>query len=691
MIKICLPDFELARLEPTKVTASESLSYDNKGMEEIRSAMEILTGVDLDIVFCSEKLLNLDTLLMHVLLLGNDSDQVIEYDNISLEALEKALEIDLLHAIVKSEVKVLDNFMGSRQALIIDARNKISTFQDLEDTYIMVQSKLHDTEETLKQSRDHILEMKMQLAKLQMASLAFNQNEYLSKEVKISGIYLKPELQSVEKQHILRMLEKSLARELDFEKKLIETKQNEEDLKLKLRLTEQVALCMEEAAEVIWARFLEAENTAEVLMGISKEMVGRLQVVQFTLDTSINREQDMNCKLQDYAAKLNAKDMEIGKLCSELSAQSSEVATLKANVSLLGEQLRESMSKLEEANTSNETSQEHLVEMESIIESLKETIDVAESRAENAEAKVNQLTETNLELTEEVSFLKGSNDGNAEKLSGLEKQLRDLELQLQHAKASSEASQEQQNMLYSAIWDMETLIDELKQKVSKAEGKTENAEEQCVILSETNLELNKEVEFLRNKVEFLEMSLDQATIENMASAKDISIKSNIVMDMVMQLAVERERIQQKFYNLAKENKLLVEKLRKAKKGASTISRDGNNINNKEISTSRLDSPTSSCKEASDDKAAELPAKGFQNQVKESLDDASAVQTEMQFPDPSDHDDNNSVKKLGTENRVEAEQSRRRRYMYMAISVPLLSALAVYLFDKQEAILKMLNG
>lgn len=370
----------------------------------------------------------------------------------------------------------------------------------------------------------------------------------LSKEVKISGIYLKPELQSVEKQHILRMLEKSLARELDFEKKLIETKQNEEDLKLKLRLTEQVALCMEEAAEVIWARFLEAENTAEVLMGISKEMVGRLQVVQFTLDTSINREQDMNCKLQDYAAKLNAKDMEIGKLCSELSAQSSEVATLKANVSLLGEQLRESMSKLEEANTSNETSQEHLVEMESIIESLKETIDVAESRAENAEAKVNQLTETNLELTEEVSFLKGSNDGNAEKLSGLEKQLRDLELQLQHAKASSEASQEQQNMLYSAIWDMETLIDELKQKVSKAEGKTENAEEQCVILSETNLELNKEVEFLRNKVEFLEMSLDQATIENMASAKDISIKSNIVMDMVMQLAVERERIQQKVPN-----------------------------------------------------------------------------------------------------------------------------------------------
>lgn len=355
-------------------------------------------------------------------------------------------------------------------------------------------------------------------------------------------------MQLVEKQHILRMLEKSLARELELEKKLAEMSLNEEDLKLKLRLTEEVALCMEEAAEVIWGRFLEAENMGEVLMGISKEMAGRLQVVQFTLVTSANREQQINSKLQQYGEQLNLKDLEIGKLCSEVSAASSEVASLKANMSTLEKQLRESVFQLEEANNSNEANQEHLAEMENIVESMREAIDMAENRAEDAETKISHLTETNLVLTEELSFLKGSNDGSSKKLSSLEKQLRDLEHQLQHARASSEASQEQQNQLYRAIWDMEILIDELKQKVSTAESKTENAEEQCLVLTEDNLGLKKEVEFLRNKVLCLEMSLDQVTVEKMANAKDITIKSNGITHMVVQLAVERERIEQKVPN-----------------------------------------------------------------------------------------------------------------------------------------------
>ena len=77
----------------------------------------------------------------------------------------------------------------------------------------------------------------------------------------------------IDKVHVLRMLEKSLSRELDLEKKLTESKQNEEDLKLKLRLTEQVAFIMEEATKVVWGRFLEAENSSVVLMGISRDLV----------------------------------------------------------------------------------------------------------------------------------------------------------------------------------------------------------------------------------------------------------------------------------------------------------------------------------------------------------------------------------------------------------------------------------
>ena len=114
-----------------------------------------------------------------------------------------------------------------------------------------------------------------------------------------SNINLKLKMPAVRQQrHILRVLDKSLERELDLEKKLLEIKQSEEELKLKIRLTEQVGFCMEEAAGAIYGRFLEDENLAEVLMGISKELVGRLQIVQFNLNGSIQREAEAKSESQ---------------------------------------------------------------------------------------------------------------------------------------------------------------------------------------------------------------------------------------------------------------------------------------------------------------------------------------------------------------------------------------------------------
>jgi predicted nucleic acid-binding Zn-ribbon protein len=181
--------------------------------------------------------------------------------------------------------------------------------------------------------------------------------------------------------------------------------------------------------------------------------------------------------------------------------------------------------------------------MENLVESLKESVYEAETRAENAETKVTQLTDTNVELVEEINFLKGSRDSSTKKVTVLEKQLRESEIQLQHAKASSEASQEQQNMLYTAIWDMETLIDDLKSKVSKAESKTDGVEEQCIVLSESNMELNKEISFLRSRVNALEMCLHEANESKAAKAKEIIVRTELIMATVMQLTRERERIQ----------------------------------------------------------------------------------------------------------------------------------------------------
>lgn len=357
-----------------------------------------------------------------------------------------------------------------------------------------------------------------------------------------------------QRRYILQMLEKSLARELDLEKKLAESRKNE-DLTLKLRYTEQVAFYMEEAAEVVWGRFLEADNAAEVLMGISKGIMGRLQVTKFNLNGSMQRENELKSKVQSLIEQLKAKDEKLERCNAENIQENLEVLLLKENIQENPEvlALREKVKFLEEERkdfelrinamiAENEECHEHLIEMENFVESLKESIDVAENRAESAEAKVTQLTETNLELTEELNFLKGSASTAEKKVGSLEKQLRELDIQLQNAKASSEASQEQQNMLYTAIWDMEILIEELKSKVSNAEGNKDSAEEQCTVLSETNQELNKELDLLKSRMISLKTSLDQASNTKLSSAREIDTRTKFIMDMVMQLATERKRI-----------------------------------------------------------------------------------------------------------------------------------------------------
>lgn len=556
-------------IESNSVHFHEEATSSGEGIQEMQNTS--LSYVDLGLVYSNEKLVNLQVLLMLLLGWDNDPDAMASGNSdISAEFIERALVFDLLCGILDSELREVETFLDTVQAEIVDARHKISSCGPLGAPFDRMENKLHDSEEAFNKCEELVLEMKVQSTKLQSFSY-FRHEKWnndkaidISEQYQLSSIIGRSKVLSVEQQrNILRMLENTLAREIDLENKLSESRQSEDQFKMKLHYTEQVALRMEEAAEVVWGRFLEAENAAEVLMGISKELVGRLQIVQFNLNGSIQREAEFKSKLEGCIEDLNTKDFTLKMLeksNAEHAAKASDVSTLTKRVKLLEEQLKESEIQLEKANASKETSQEHLHEMEIIIDSLKENIYEAESRAESAEAKVTELTDANMELTEELNFLKGNNDKNTKKVTSLEKQLRESEIQLQHAKASSEASQEQQNMLYSAIWDMETLIEDLKSKVSKAESRTETVEEQCIELSESNFELNNELGILRDKIECLEASLDQSNIEKDANAKEISYRTKLITDMVTQLATERERIQKQLITLVKEKEILVKKL-----------------------------------------------------------------------------------------------------------------------------------
>jgi chromosome segregation ATPase len=176
---------------------------------------------------------------------------------------------------------------------------------------------------------------------------------------------------------------------------------------------------------------------------------------------------------------------------------------------------------------------------ENIINDIKDTISKAESRAQNAEARCVELTQANVQLNGELNSLKSQGSNRADLL---EQKLMESDAQLEHARASLEAISEHQGMLRSSISDMEHMIQDLKEKYSKAETRAESAESKCTLLTDTNLELSEELSFLRGRVESLENSLRHANRQKLSTAKDIGIKTKTISDLVAKLALERERL-----------------------------------------------------------------------------------------------------------------------------------------------------
>uniref|UniRef100_A0A7N0TTN1 WIT1/2 N-terminal helical bundle domain-containing protein n=3 Tax=Kalanchoe fedtschenkoi TaxID=63787 RepID=A0A7N0TTN1_KALFE len=511
------------------IQSMEELSSSGEIMREVGGVAMILTKVEMDIVCSSEKLFNLNVLLMNVA--TRESELEVSVSVKEDIPPEKVLEFNLLCGILDSEVKELSNFFSWLHQEIVSVREIISSTssEHMEEAFKLFEDKLQDCDESLKQSQEQLEDMKMQAADLQKTSFVFWSYEQCNyaQNAQILGtdqyIEDKVHMQTGEqKRHVLRMLEKSLARELDLDMKLNEARQIEKDLKLRLHSSNQEASYLEEEATDIWAQFLEAENTAVVLMGISKDLLGQLQTFQFNLNCLTQNRDDLKSNLEDLRMQLE------GKSAEEINVLNSEVARLKEN-----------------------------------IEDYEAKLSAAKCRAETVEAKCNDLEETNLKFNEERNHLKESSIIEKEYM---ETQLKDLDLKLQHSLATAEASQENENMLNSTIRDMANVIKDLKTKALNAECHANGAEAKCLVLSESNAELSKEVGFLRNRQEILEASIRETNETKTESAKNIEMRAKVITSLVMQLATERDRLHQQLHSLAKENKVLVVRLQTENKG-----------------------------------------------------------------------------------------------------------------------------
>lgn len=496
--------------EFNKSSVSLKTSSGGDTFRDSDSTGEILARYELDITYICEKLANLNMLSMYVETMESDFEAFVP--DMDPDLVVKALKYDLLSGYLNSEARVLESHISDLKREKANVREFLSSRKHLGEHLVGMEDMLYDSEKSLEQSLEQVVEIKTRSANFEMNFLRVSGDERCTDSLNSDVLQLneKMKMQSVEHQrHFLRMLEKSLGREIDLEKRVSELTQVVETLSMRLHFLEQEVLYAEEEAETALKKFYEADNKSDLLMEISKELISKIQILHFNLSGLVQRETELKSALLKLEARVTESEIQLDN---------------------------------------EKSSAEGIVEMENTIKDLKEQIIEAESRVVSYEDKCQELKDAH------------------EKVISLEKELSDVKVKLRHAEACNEASQEDKNMLRSTIKDMDNVIADMKKKVAQSAIQFDNVEDKCILLSESNADLKKELSFVRGRVKCLETSLHQMEEAKKASAKDISLRSKFITDLVMQMAFERERLQKQISMLKQENFFLVKSLKKTDKG-----------------------------------------------------------------------------------------------------------------------------
>lgn len=143
-------------------------------MNSEASNVEILTRVELDLAFASEKLLNLEMLVMEIARRATDFEPpTFEDESISSETAESAFELDILYGILDAEVKELVNLISSLQADIRGIEHRVYE----EESGGKVKAKLDAATMTLKQMQELIADIRNESAKFEKAIQFIHETE----------------------------------------------------------------------------------------------------------------------------------------------------------------------------------------------------------------------------------------------------------------------------------------------------------------------------------------------------------------------------------------------------------------------------------------------------------------------------------------------------------------------------------
>uniref|UniRef100_J3M572 Uncharacterized protein n=1 Tax=Oryza brachyantha TaxID=4533 RepID=J3M572_ORYBR len=106
--------------------SQENVRCHGNGMNIDGSNMDILTRVELEVPFASEKLLNLEMLVMEIARMATDFEPpILEDESVSSKTAKSSFELDILYGIRDAEVRELDEMITSLQNDIQNVEHKM--------------------------------------------------------------------------------------------------------------------------------------------------------------------------------------------------------------------------------------------------------------------------------------------------------------------------------------------------------------------------------------------------------------------------------------------------------------------------------------------------------------------------------------------------------------------------------------
>ncbi|CAL1392300.1 unnamed protein product [Linum trigynum] len=119
---------------------------------------DILTRVELDLAYASEKSLNLSLFTMQVANREGDFEALVSASDVDLfsDTAGKGLEFDLLSGILEFLVSELDQFLGNLQADIDEVSGILYSYKDAGGISFVLEEKLQDCNASLQQLQDQV-------------------------------------------------------------------------------------------------------------------------------------------------------------------------------------------------------------------------------------------------------------------------------------------------------------------------------------------------------------------------------------------------------------------------------------------------------------------------------------------------------------------------------------------------------